>query len=155
MKQAQPDLFNGPATVRMTVPVSPYVRDAFVRLAAVQGCSVGKAMGDWLESTLAGVEAMTEVVEQAKGEPGRVLLRVNSYAQSIAGFTEDVIHMARTRPDGYPEPESAQPRQAAERSGAAGAAARSRGLKTASPPPYGNTGGKVPKAGKKAGGGSR
>ncbi len=103
MKQAQPDLFNGPATVRMTVPVPPYVRDAFVRLAAVQGCSVGKAMGEWLESTLAGVEAMTEVVEQAKGEPGRVLLRVNSYAQSISGFTEDVIQLARTRPDGVPE----------------------------------------------------
>ena len=126
MEQAQPDLFNGPATVRMTVPVSPYVRDAFVRLAAVQGCSVGKAMGDWLESTLAGVEAMTEVVEQAKGEPGRVLLRVNSYAQSISGFTEDVIQLARTRPDCVPE--SARPRQAAERSGAAGAAAPCRNV---------------------------
>lgn len=147
MKQAQPDLFNGPATVRMTVPVPPYVRDAFVRLAAVQGCSVGKAMGDWLESTLAGVEAMTEVVEQAKGEPGRVLLRVNSYAQSIAGYTEDVIQLARSRPDSGHESAAGGPLR--------GALPRSQGRKTASPPPYGNTGGKVPKAGKKAGGGSR
>lgn len=147
MKPIQEKLFSGPTSVRMTVPVPEHVREAFQRLAASQGCSVGKAMGDWLADTVEAVEAMTALLSEAKDRPRRALMEVNSYATSMAGITQDVIQLVSRRPVGQASGEGRAPVGGEARATAAGA--RPRTL----PPPVGNTGGKVPRKAPKTRGG--
>lgn len=142
MKPIQEKLFSGPTSVRMTVPVPEHVREAFQRLAAAQGCSVGKAMGEWLADTVDAVEAMTALLTDAKERPRRALMEVNSYATSMAGITQDVIHMVARRP------------RVGGAAAAGGASATGRPAAAAPlPPPVGNTGGKVPRKAPKTRGG--
>lgn len=126
----QPDLFNAPQTFRMTVPVPAHVRDVFQRLAAAQGCSVGRAMGEWLADTLEGAEAMAEMLEKARLAPKTAIMEVHSYALGVADMTQDVLSYLRSKD-------------------AIVAAAK---LKKGDTPPYSNTGGKgVPKRGRSKG----
>ena len=146
MKPTQEKLFSGPTSVRMTVPVPEHVREAFQRLAAAQGCSVGKAMGDWLSDTVEAVEAMTTLLSDAKDRPRRVLMEVHSYATSMADVTEDVIQMVARKPRA----------SVASRGSAAAGGASATGIPAAAaplPPPVGNTGGKVPRKAPKTRGG--
>ena len=133
----QTTLFQDQKPVRVTVPVRPEVLAAFQRLAAAQGVSTGKAMGEWLADTLDGVEAMAGLLEKAREAPKVAVRELHSYALGLTDLTSELIEQVKSR----------------------GAAGRSSEAKphgrTADPrpltPPVGNTGGKVPKKPKKAG----
>lgn len=111
-------------SVRVTVPVSQHVLESFQRLAAVQGISVGKAMGDWLSDTVDAVHSLTSVLEKARTAPRLAALELNAYALGIADMTAELIDTVRAKEGG------------SARSG------------TLTPPPS-NTGGKVPQKPKK------
>jgi hypothetical protein len=55
--------------IRLTITVTQEVHDAFSRMAEVGGVSLGRAMGDWLESTLDGAQFVTREVTNAKELP--------------------------------------------------------------------------------------
>jgi len=136
-KTAQAPLFDEKA-IRVTVPVSPRVLEAFRRLGAASGASTGKAMGSWLEDTLEGAEAMAETLERARSAPRSVAREMHAYALGLADLTHDLIDRVGKRGRGQ------------------GAATESLG---AGPhpdpgpptPPFSNTGGKVPAKRKKSG----
>ena len=146
MKPIQEKLFSGPTSVRMTVPVPEHVREAFQRLAAAQGCSVGKAMGDWLTDTVEAAEAMAGVLSDVRARPRKAIMKINSYAQSISGATDEVIQMI-----------SEHARRTDRKVGASAAGgASATGIPAAArplTPPVGNTGGKVPRKAPKTRGG--
>lgn len=147
MKPIQEKLFSGPTSVRMTVPVPVHVREAFQRLAAAQGCSVGKAMGDWLADTVQAAEAMADLLSDVRDRPRRALMQVDSYATSIGGITQEVVELAMRRANVGSKNEGA---------GAAGGEACATPAALAPrtlPPPVGNTGGKVPRKAPKTRGG--
>jgi hypothetical protein len=141
----QETLFPETKTIRVTVPVTPEVLEAFKALAAVSGVSVGKCMGEWLGDTVDGVEAMRDMMAKARSSPKLAAQQLTAYALGLSDLTtsllEDVKRLSKT------------PRKAVEgSSGRSPAAGPSTALKRShvppSPPP-GNTGGKVPKTGKK------
>lgn len=73
--------------VRVTVPVTPEVQEAFKRLADASGLSVGKAMGEWLQDTLEAVESMAELMEKARSQPKLVARQLQGYALGITDLT--------------------------------------------------------------------
>ena len=142
------DLFPSSKSVRMTVPVPPHVRDAFQRLAAAQGCSVGKAMGDWMTDTVEGVEAMADMLERARQQPRKAISSVHVYATSMQNVVDSVIVALRgdVLPQGAPAP--------GEGASLGGGAAPGAGAPRPLTPPVGNTGGKVPRKVAKGRGGN-
>jgi hypothetical protein len=123
-----------PTRIRVTVPVSPEVQAAFQRISEAIGTSTGRAMGDWLEDTLAASEYMAQTLEKARAAPRVVAQELHAYALGLADETGSL--MAKLRSEGAAD----ERRRAAARP--AGAA-----------PPSCNTGGKVPKVNPKSTGG--
>lgn len=133
----QTSLFENQKPVRVTVPVSPDVLAAFQRLAAVQGVSTGKAMGEWLADTIGAVDAMASMLDKARQAPKLAAMEIHSYALGLTDVTSELLEHVKRR-------------------GAASGARRPEARGTlAAPsaltPPVGNTGGKVPKPPKKQG----
>lgn len=145
---------------RVTVPVSPDVLAAFQLLASVTGVSTGKAMGDWLADTLDAVSMMTGLLQKAKQAPRLAALEIQAYGRGITGLAEDIIEDIRSsssvdgakngggpacgeEPGVAPSSLSDVLSGIKERGGPSG-----RGDIPLSPP-LSNTGGKVPKNGKK------
>jgi len=112
-------------TLRVSVPITPEVHEAFKRLASATGMSTGKAMGDWLSDTLEAVEFMAEKVQQARSAPKIVMREMHAYALGLADETGSL--MERMKVQGKTD------RAAASASAAPGSASR---------PPPSNTGGK-------------
>jgi hypothetical protein len=141
----QSKLFPESKPLRVTVPISAEVHEAFQQLAAVQGCSVGRAMGEWMEGTLDGVQAMTQMLQKAKRSPREAVRHLNAYAVSISDLTESLLEDVRK----LPMPSKAAAKGAGSRVSAsaslAAAKPASRTARTPFTPPPGNTGGKVPK----------
>lgn len=133
----QTTLFEDQKPVRVTVPVRPDVLAAFQRLAAAQGVSTGKAMGEWLADTLDGVEAMAGLLEKARKAPKLAVQEMHAYALGLTDLTSELIDQVKRRsPDAGRD--APAPRPAA-------------GDRRTLPPPVSNTGGKVPKKPKKGG----
>ena len=121
-------------TVRLTIPVSREVHEAFARIAAAIGMPLGRAMGDWLEDTLDAALFTAQKVEEARSAPALVLNEMKSLALGSADLAdkalEDIRKMGR------------EARAGGTRSAASAG--------TPDPvPPSCNTGGKVPKKGSK------
>lgn len=117
--------------VRVTVPVAPHVLAAFRDLAAIQGVSVGRAMGEWMRDTIDGVEAMTQLMEKAKRAPHLAVRELSGYAMGLSELTTQLVDEVRAK----------------SRTGAGerlNTVAKSVAVKVATPP-YSNTGGKVQK----------
>lgn len=141
--------------VRVTVPVSPDVLEAFQHLAAVQGVSTGKAMGEWLADTLDGVSYMTDLLVKARQAPKLAAQELHAYAQGLTGLTADLIEELREKSrasravGGGEDGSSGAPHASTPQ--AARNLRRMAGMPGAGPltPPVGNTGGKVPKTPKK------
>ena len=133
----QTTLFEDQKPVRVTVPVRPDVLAAFQRLAAAQGVSTGKAMGEWLADTLEGVEAMAGLLEKARATPKLAVQEIHSYALGLTDLTSELLQQVkgRVQADGAGKRELRAPAD---------------GARTL-PPPVSNTGGKVPKKPKKGG----
>ena len=87
----QQPLFADQKPVRVTVPVTPEVQEAFQRLAAASGISTGKAMGDWLKDTLEGALAMAEMLEKARAAPKQAVRQMHSYALGLTDLTSGLM----------------------------------------------------------------
>lgn len=144
--------------MRVTVPVRPDVLAAFQRLAAAQGVSTGRAMGEWLADTLDGVEAMASMLGKAREAPKLAAREIHSYALGLTDLTSQLLEQVGQRSR---EREPGPVRDTVRAAGSAGEGAPPRGegaparRAAKSPatltPPVGNTGGKVPKKTKKGG----
>lgn len=123
-----------PSLVRVTVPVTPEVLEAFQRLAKAGNMSTGKAMASWLEDTLDGVSYMASTMERARAAPKIVAAELHAYALGLADETGDLMQKLRTMG------------LAGKGAGVAGARAPLPGQQPeALSPPSCNTGGKLPK----------
>ena len=94
---AQKPLFADQKPVRVTVPVTPEVHEAFQRLAAASGISTGKAMGDWLKDTLEGALAMAEMLEKARSAPKQAVRQMHSYALGLTDVTSELLESLSKR----------------------------------------------------------
>lgn len=94
---AQKPLFADQKPVRVTVPVTPEVQEAFQRLAAASGISTGKAMGDWLKDTLEGALAMAEMLEKARSAPKQAVRQMHSYALGLTDVTSELLESLSKR----------------------------------------------------------
>lgn len=83
--------------VRVTVPVTPEVLEAFQRMAKVSGLSVGRCMGDWLGDTLDAAAFMTETMEKARSAPKLVAQELHAYALGIGDQTRDLLEELRQK----------------------------------------------------------
>ena len=93
----QQPLFADQKPVRVTVPVTPEVQEAFQRLAAASGISTGKAMGDWLKDTLEGALAMAEMLEKARSAPKQAVRQMHSYALGLTDITSELLEALSKR----------------------------------------------------------
>ena len=108
--------------IRLTITVTPEVRDVFARMADAGGMSLGKCMGEWLGDTIEGAQFVAQKMEDARKAP-RVVMR-EMQAASL-GLLQEINATAATV------------RQA-------GAASAARPRPVVPSPPSSNTGGKVP-----------
>jgi hypothetical protein len=131
--------------VRLTIPVSAEVHAVFSRMAKAGRMPVGRCMAEWLADTIDAAEFMASKMEQARATPKLVARELHSYALGLSDMTTDLLDSMKAPREG----------------GAGGAvsapappslAAMLKELKTPLTPPSSNTGGKVPKNDKKAGG---
>jgi hypothetical protein len=144
----QEPLFPEPKTLRVTVPVSPEVHEAFKRLAAASKTSVGKAMGEWMSDTVEGVEAMADLVEKARQSPKLAIREVQAYVLGLTDMTDDLIEQVkRGAHKGGVGGDPAGGEAPAPTAGGLLREAKKRGAKQLTPP-VSNTGGKVLKKGK-------
>lgn len=142
---SQKQLFNSVKPLRVTVPLSPEVHDAFVKVAAAQGVSVGRAMGDWLRDTSDAALQMASMVSDIKTKPFEVALRLSGYASAMSDVSTGLVERIRKQ----------SKVGGAERGPDTGKAPRSRSAQKVAgkvlPPPVSNTGGKVSEARKPKG----
>lgn len=134
---SQKALFEAVKPLRVTVPVTPETKLAFERLAAAQGCSVGKAMGDWLRDTSSAADHMTEALQDVKTKPFEVALKLSGYASATSDMAASLVDQLRTRSKSgaaraSSAPDVPTPAVSAQKSG-----------KKVLTPPVSNTGGKV------------
>lgn len=129
--------------VRVTVPVPQHVLDAFRELAAIQGVSVGRAMGEWMTDTLDGVQAMAQLLQKAKRAPHLAVRELSGYAMGLSELTSELVEEMRIK---------SRQAGAAAPGGRASASADSQAQRDPArtvlkrgTPPYSNTGGKVPR----------
>jgi hypothetical protein len=131
--------------LRVTVPVTLEVLEAFQELANVTGTSTGKAMGDWLSDTLEGVQTMQKLLSKARQAPKQAVRELNAYALGLADLSQELLDQVMKKGD----------------AGSAVTLLRSASADPASDPqtpltpPSSNTGGKVTKGKKKDHGGGR
>lgn len=135
MTNPQQPLFDAAVKVRVTVPVTTDTLELFKRLAAVQGTSVGKAMGEWLADTGDAVESMTALLADARKSPVKVARQLHAYSMGVTELTSGLLDDLRAKSRGASS--GASLRATSE------AAARPRAPKKALTPPVSNTGGKV------------
>ena len=134
--------------IRVTVPVSLEVLERFKRLSQVAGQSVGRAMGEWLESTQEGLDPMIAILEEYKTRPAAAVRSLQDYASSLDTVTADLFQRVRNmdagavsdRASGVLHGPTPNPSEV-----------RKRGLT----PPSSNTGGKGRKTAKKGIGGPK
>lgn len=120
-----------PKTIRLTIPVTPEVHEAFTRLSEATGTPIGRAMGEWLGDTLDAVEHVATLMQEARQAPRLVAQQLHAYAHGLQDETGQLLERIRKYP-------ATRAGRASMRSVPPGSAAA-----TASPPSC-NTGGKVP-----------
>lgn len=81
--------------IRVTVPVTPEVLQAFQTLAKASGMSTGRAMGEWLLDTLDGVQFMAATMEKARAAPRLVAHELHAYAMGITDETGALLASIR------------------------------------------------------------
>lgn len=118
-------------SIRLTIPVTPEVHEAFTRIAKATGTPVGRAMGEWLGDTLDAAQHVAQLVENARAAPRLVAQELHAYAHGLTDETGALL--AKLRKDPATRTGRTSMRSVPTGPGAA----------TASPPSC-NTGGKVP-----------
>ena len=86
-----------PETVRVTVPVTLEVHEAFQRLARASGMSTGKAMGEFLSDMIDSIVYLTQTMERAREAPKVVARELHAYALGIADETGEFMRHITTK----------------------------------------------------------
>ena len=81
--------------VRLTIPVSAEVHEAFTRMAKATQMPVGRAMGEWLGDTIEAAQLMAEKLEQARAAPRLVMQEMHAYALGLADETGALLDKVR------------------------------------------------------------
>lgn len=151
----QQPLFDEAAKVRVTVPVTPETLELFKRLAAVQGSSVGKAMGDWLADTGEAVESMTKLLADARRSPVKVARRLSAYASGVSDAAAELLEGIQAKSKRSKGVAADRASFSSDESGATATTKRPVSARKAAgkvlTPPVSNTGGKVSEARKPKG----
>ena len=125
-----------PETVRVTVPVTLEVQEAFQRLASASGMSTGKAMGEFLSDMIESIEYLAQTVQRAREAPKQVARELHAYALGITDETGELMRQITA--------------QGVSDRAAAGMRQRPQSRPVALTPPSSNTGGKVPRVNPKS-----
>jgi hypothetical protein len=80
--------------IRVTVPVTPDVLALFQRLSHVSGKSVGRLMGEWLDSTHEGLEPFIKIVQGFKDAPKAAVEALQLRADALSELTTEVVNQA-------------------------------------------------------------
>lgn len=86
------------AEIRLTIPVSADVHEAFSRIAAAANMPVGRAMGEWLGDTLDAARFMADTMEKARAAPKLVAQELHAYALGMGD--EAAALLKKLREDG-------------------------------------------------------
>lgn len=121
--------------IRLTISVTPEVHATYLRMAQASSMSISRCMGDWLADTLDAAQHVTNLMERARAAPKVVTREMHAYALGLADETAALMDKLRQK--------GAAGAGAGDRAPGAGAA------RSAASPPPSNTGGKVPRSGKR------
>jgi hypothetical protein len=113
--------------IRLTIPVTAEVHQAFSRIAKATGMPVGRSMAEWLSDTIDAANYLAETLEKAREAPRMVAQQLHAYALGLTDETGQLLNDIR-------ESSRKRPGRAQSGLGAAGGDI----------PPSCNTGGKVP-----------
>jgi hypothetical protein len=116
--------------IRLTIPVTPEVHDAFTRIGKAASISTGRAMGEWLADTLDAAAYLADTLEKARAAPRQVAQQLHAYALGLSDETGTLLEQIR-------KGSKAAGEEAAQRS--------ADGSFDPFTPRPSNTGGKVPK----------
>lgn len=83
------------AEIRLTIPVSVEVHEAFTRIAQVTKQPVGRAMGEWLADTVDAANFMAQTLEKARAAPKLVAQELHAYALGIGDETSELLRKLR------------------------------------------------------------
>jgi hypothetical protein len=87
-----------PKTTRVSVPVTPEVLAKFQRFSEASGLSLGKSIGDWLKDTVAGLDAMTEILESHKRKPAEAIAKLHGLSATLQAVSEEAMQNMRKPP---------------------------------------------------------
>jgi hypothetical protein len=127
MKTTSPPTQEKPKTIRLTIPVSAEVHEAFTRISKATGMPVGRSMAEWMDDTLDAAKYLAETLEKAREAPRMVAQQLHAYALGLSDETGQLLKDIR---------ESSKTRSGRAQPGLASAGGVA--------PPSCNTGGKVP-----------
>jgi hypothetical protein len=132
----KPPLPSKPKTIRVTVPVTLEVQDAFQRLASASGMSTGRAMGEFLADMIDSVDYLSQTMQRAREAPKTVARELHAYALGLSDETGEFMRQITAK-------------GVSERV-ATGMRKRPQSGPVALAPPSSNTGGKVPRVNPKS-----
>jgi NTP pyrophosphatase (non-canonical NTP hydrolase) len=86
-----------PEEVRLTIPVTAEVHEAFTRIAKATRMPVGRAMGEWLGDTLDAAQFMAQTLEKARAAPRLVAQEMHAYALGLGDETGELLKRMREK----------------------------------------------------------
>ncbi|MDR9839878.1 hypothetical protein [Herbaspirillum huttiense] len=88
---------------RTMISLQPEVYDAFLKMAELNGQSVSRYMGDWLETTLESAQFVSYKVQQMKQTPSAAMRQFHEFAKERQGDIRELYgDFVGGRPDGAP-----------------------------------------------------
>lgn len=87
-----------PETIRLTIPVSAEVHEAFGRISKATGMPIGRAMAEWLSDTLDASQYLAETLEKAREAPRLVAQQLHAYALGAADEAGALLEQIRRDP---------------------------------------------------------
>ena len=91
----KPPTSKKPETVRLTIPVTVEVHEAFTRIAKASKQPIGRAMGQWLEDTVDAANYLAQTLEKARSAPKLVAQELHAYALGLTDETGDLMERMR------------------------------------------------------------
>lgn len=91
----KPPTSKKPETVRLTIPVTVEVHEAFTRIAKASKQPIGRAMGQWLEDTVDAANYLAQTLEKARSAPKLVAQELHAYALGLTDETGDLMDRIR------------------------------------------------------------
>lgn len=92
-----PPTLEKPETIRLTIPVSVEVHQAFERIAKAGNMPIGRAMAEWLADTLDAATFMAETMEKARAAPKLVAQELHAYALGLGDETGELLKRLREK----------------------------------------------------------